>query len=231
MYQNVSNIERLASLTVGAGALAVGARQRQTFLQLPLILLGSALMYRGMTGTCSVYKSLGLSSAKTEGILPTGPVRVERAETINRPVEEVFAYWRHLENLPRFMDHLLEVSESSPYQSHWVARSPLGGTLEWDAEIVEEIANEKIVWKSLPGSDIRHGGMVAFKSAPLGRGTEVLVRLQYEAPAGKLGSLVARLLGESPVTTVRDDLRRFKSLLETGEISTIEGQPVGGGRG
>lgn len=228
MYQNLSNMERLASLAVGAGSLAAGARQRDFWLQLPLIALGSALLTRGLTGNCQVYQSLGLSTIKSEGLVPTGPVRVERSITINRPVDEVYAYWRHLENLPLFMKHLVEVRETSRYQSSWKARSPLGGVLEWEAEIVEERQNERLVWKSLPGSDLVNGGYVSFTSAPLGMGTELFIKLQYEAPAGKLGDLVARLLGESPATAVRDDLRRVKQLLETGEISTTVGQPVGG---
>lgn len=230
MYQNLSQIERLASLTVGAGALAAGTRQREALVQIPLLMLGGALMFRGMSGQCGLYKALNLTTAKTQGLVPTGPVLVERAVTITKPVDEVFRFWRDLENLPQFMEHLVEVRQTSPFQSHWVAKKPLGGTLEWDAEIVEEVANEKIVWKSLPGSDIKHGGFVSFKPAPLGMGTEVFVRLQYEAPGGKLGSLVARLLGEEPGGTIRDDLRRLKALLETGEISTTEGQPVGGGK-
>jgi uncharacterized membrane protein len=228
MYQNLSNIDRLASLTVGAGALAAGARHRGLWLQLPLLVVGSALMQRGLTGSCQVYKALGLSTAKTEGLIPTGPVRVERSVTINAAPAELYAYWRKLENLPLFMEHLVEVRQTSPYQSHWVARSPLGGVLEWDAEIVEEVQNERLVWKSLPGSDLQNGGFVTFKSAPLGMGTELCVRMQYEAPGGKLGALVARLLGEEPRNAMRDDLRRLKQLLETGEISTTQGQPVGG---
>lgn len=227
MEQNLSNLERLTSLTVGAGTLAAGARQKSLWLQLPLIAAGSALLSRGLTGTCHLYQSLGLSTSKTGGLVPTGPVRVETAVTIYRPLSEVYEYWRQLENLPHFMRHLVEVRQTSAYQSHWVARSPLGGVLEWDAEIVEERQNERLVWKSLPGSDIQNGGFVDFTSAPLGMGTEVRVRLQYQAPAGKLGDLVARLMGESPSRTVREDLRRVKQLLETGEISTTAGQPKG----
>lgn len=228
MYQNINDIERVASLAAGAGALLAGTRQRDLWLQLPLLVVGGALVQRGMTGSCRVYKALGLSSIKSDGLIPTGPVRVERSITINKPPAELFAYWRKLENLPLFMKHLVEVRQTSPYQSHWVARSPLGGVLEWDAEIVDEVQNERLVWKSMPGADIQNGGFVEFKSGPLGMGTQLCVRMQYEAPAGKLGALVARLLGEEPRTAMRDDLRRLKQLLETGEICTTQGQPVGG---
>lgn len=153
-------------------------------------------------------------------------VHVEEAVTVNRPVAAVFRYWRNFENLPTFMRHLESVSEREAGISHWVARGPAGSRVEWDARIINEIDNKLIGWQSLEGSMVSTAGSVNFRETP--RGTEVRVHLQYNPPAGKLGAAVAWLFGEEPNIQVREDLRRFKQLIETGEIPTTQGQPVGG---
>ena len=147
-----------------------------------------------------------------------GIIRTKRSITVRKPVEEVYAFWRNFENLPRFMRHLESVSVMDERRSHWVARAPAGKTVEWDAEIVDEHENEMISWRSLPGAGVYNAGEVRFNPAPGNRGTEVRVTLEYRPPLGKLGSKVAMLWREEPGQQVADDLRHFKQVLETGEI-------------
>src|SRR5262245_2267650 len=158
---------------------------------------------------------------------PAG-IHVEEAVTVSRPPYEVFRFWRNFENLPRFMNHLRAVSQREAGISHWVARGPAGMNVEWDARIINEIDGRLIAWQSLEGSEVSTAGSVNFRETP--RGTEVRVHLQYSPPAGKLGAAVARILGEEPTVQIHDDLRRFKQLIETGEIPTTTGQPAGGRR-
>lgn len=224
MTQNVGAIERFASATAGAAALTYGLRSRDG-AHLAMLALGGGLLYRALTGNCSCYSALGLSSAERDhSMLPTAPVHIEKVITINKPVDEMYAFWRKLENLPRFMDHLVRVEKTGELTSHWTARSPLGGVVEWDAEITEDIPNQKLVWRAQENADVKHGGFVEFKPAPRGLGTEVKVRMQYQAPGGKPAAFLAKLSGEEPAQQVASDLRRLKQLLETGEIATVEGQ-------
>ncbi len=156
-------------------------------------------------------------------------MKVDRAITIDRPRAEVYQFWRSLENLPRFMRHLESVRAVDPggQRSHWVARAPLDTRVEWDAEILTDRQDELISWHSLPDSQIDNRGSVAFRDAPGGRGTEVVVNLAYDAPAGAAGALIARLLGEEPEVQIRDDLRRLKQILEVGWVTTVDGQTSG----
>jgi uncharacterized membrane protein len=160
----------------------------------------------------------------------TGPIRVKKSITINRPPEEVYRFWRELQNLPRFMYHLEAVQKVDEKRSHWIAKGPAGRKVEWDAQIIEERPNELIVWRSLPGSDVDNSGSVRFERAPGGRGTVVGVELQYRPPVGAMGATVAKLFGEEPGQQVEEDLRRLKQVMEAGEILTTEGQPAGRAR-
>ncbi|MDP9367929.1 MAG: SRPBCC family protein [Chloroflexota bacterium] len=148
---------------------------------------------------------------------------VEKAITVNRPPEEVYALWRDFENLPRFMLHLESVEVMGDGRSHWKAKAPAGRTVEWDAEIVDDRPNELIAWRSLEGSGVQNSGSVRFNPAPGGRGTEVRVKLQYDPPAGAVGVTVAKLFGEEPNQQLREDVFRFKQVLETGEVVRSEG--------
>ncbi len=147
---------------------------------------------------------------------------VRQAITVNRPIEEVYAFWHNFENFPRFMAHVQSVSVSGT-RSRWVAKAPAGTTVEWDAEIVDDRENELISWRSLEDSDVQHSGRVRFLRAPGARGTEVRVDLAYVPPGGALGRTIAKLFGEAPEQQVRDDLRRVKQILEAGEIPISEG--------
>jgi uncharacterized membrane protein len=152
---------------------------------------------------------------------------VRQAVTVNRPPDEVYAFWRDFENLPRFMTHVESVRVTGPDTSHWTAKAPLGGTVEWDARIVDDRPNEVIAWSSLENADVENSGTVRFNEAPGGRGTEVLVEISYAAPAGTVGATIAKLFGEEPEAQTYDDLRRFKQVIETGEVVRSEGTPGG----
>lgn len=192
---------------------------------------GGALLNRGASGHSAVYQRLGVSTARGReshlGLPGVHPVEVERAVTIDRPREELYQFWRDVQNLPRVMTHLQSVTPLDNDRSHWVARSPLGGTVEWDAVITDDRPNERIAWRSADDSEIANSGSVHFTPAPGNRGTEVKVHLVYDAPAGRPGAMLAKLTGESADQQVREDLRHFKQVMEAGEIPTTEGQPRG----
>jgi uncharacterized membrane protein len=156
-----------------------------------------------------------------------GPQQAKAAITVNRPRDEVYAFWRELANLPRFMTHVEAVELREGRRSHWRAAAPGGGSVEWEAEIVDERPNELLTWASLPGADVDNSGSVRFADAPGGRGTEIHVTMTYSAPGGVLGAAVAKLFGEEPQQQVKDDLRRAKQILETGEIVRSDGAPDG----
>jgi uncharacterized membrane protein len=153
----------------------------------------------------------------------TTGVRVEEVVTINRPIEQVYEFWRNFENLPRFMRHLEEVTVLGNRRSRWRAKAPAGMTVEWEAELVQEKEHDWIAWRSLPGSQVENSGSVRFERAPGARGTELRVQLQYQPPAGSLGRAFAWLFGEEPSEQIAEDLRRFKQLMETGEIPLSDG--------
>jgi uncharacterized membrane protein len=156
-----------------------------------------------------------------------GPIRVAQSVTINRSPEELYRFWRDFRNLPRFMKHIESIRETAHNRSHWVAKAPAKMTVEWDAEITEDRPNELIAWRSLEGSDVDSVGSVRFKRAPGGRGTIVMVEMRYKPPAGVFGATVAKLFSEDPAWQIKDELRRFKQIMEAGEIITTEGQPSG----
>jgi len=154
-------------------------------------------------------------------------IAVTQTVTINSTPDELYHFWKNLENLPLFMEHLESVSEVSDRVSHWVAKAPAGTSVEWDAEIVDDQPDRSIGWRTLPDSQVTHEGMVSFEPASGGRGTIVRVEMLYVPPAGKVGVWIARMFGEEPALQVADDLRRLKQLLETGEVATTLGQPSG----
>jgi uncharacterized membrane protein len=190
---------------------------------------GAGLLYRGLTGHCHVYGTLGVNTAEKHGraasVRAGAGVKVVRAVTINRSPEDLYRAWRNFEQLHRFMTHLVSV-KTEGNRSHWVARAPAGMTIEWDAEIINDEPNRLIAWRSIEGSRVSTAGSVTFTPAAGGRGTEVRVTLKYDPPAGKLGSWLARFFGEEPSLQVRDDLSRFKQLMEAGESATTLAHPT-----
>lgn len=162
----------------------------------------------------------------------TGDVEIEREQTrksitINRPLDDVYAFWRDFGNFPRFMPHVESVEVRDGGRSHWIVKGPAGRHVEWDAEIVEEVPPTTIAWRSLPGADVPNTGHVRFEPAPGGRGTVVRVELGYDLPGGAVGDAVAKLFGVSPGKQTEMALLRVKQLLETGEVARTEGQPAG----
>jgi len=226
---NVNEWERLASVAAG-GLLAFTGLSRGNSMGLLTAALGGALMYRGLSGHCHMYGAMGLSTAEEYGhvasVAAGHGVKVLDAVTINAPAADLYRFWRNFENLPRIMRHLKSVTVTGD-RSHWVARAPLGMSVSWDAEIVNDRPNELIAWRSIEGSMVDTAGSVHFRPAPGNRGTEVHINLKYDPPGGQVGSTLAWLFGEEPTLQIREDLLRLKQLMEAGEIATIEGQPSG----
>lgn len=196
---------RWALLGSGASLAVVGATRKSWG--------GAAL---AGAGGLLIYSGLRSSTAPED-------VEIARAVTINKAPNELFTFWRNLENLPRFMEHLESVEQRDGV-SHWVVRGPLKKKVEWDATISHEAPNEMIRWHSLPGGSLDHSGWVQFKPAPGNRGTVMRVYLRYSPPRG---TALSTILGKNPEQVLREELRHFKQMMETGEIPTTEGQPAG----
>jgi len=231
---NLADVERWASAIGGAALAAYGVKQLKdrSPAGAALAAAGGALIYRGATGHCHVYAAAGINTAgdrddTREALAGSRGVNVEEVVTINGDSDALFTFWRRFDLLPSFMSHLVSVTEIDERRSHWVAKAPAGRTVQWDAEIINEIPGELIGWRTLDGADVVSAGSVRFRPATGLRGTEVRVRLQYEPPAGKMGAAIAWLFGHDPAATIREDLRRFKQLMEAGEAATTEGQPRG----
>ena len=229
--RNLSEFERWASIAAGAGLTIYGLShlKRNGWLHAGI---GALLLRRGVTAHCDMYEALGLNTAANAGdtraaLRGSRGVNVLESVTINRPIEDLYRFWRNLENLPQFMRHLESVEKVTDTISHWRAKAPAGTVVEWDAEIYNEVANQLIAWRSLEGADVVSAGSVNFDSAAGGRGTRVTVHLQYSPPGGKIGAAVAKLFGRDAETEIREDLRRFKQLVEAGEVPTTYGQPRG----
>ena len=204
-------------------ALPLCAAADDAPLRLAIAGLGGALAWRGATGHCMVYEALGISTNddidnERQVSVPYGRgVRVEKSVTVNASPEVLYRFWRNFENLPRFMSHLESVKVIDDQRSHWVAKGPAGSTVEWDAEIINEIPDELIGWRSVDGSEVRNAGSVHFTRGT--RGTEVKVVLRYDPPAGLIGAAIARLFGKDPAHEVQEDLRQFEQLIATGKIA------------
>lgn len=230
---NVGNIERIAS-AVGGGALVTYGLSNRSTTGLLLALLGTGLLHRGISGRCEAYQALGVNTAEGSNARSEEDVareaHIEKSITINSTPEELYSFWRQFENLPRFMENLESVTQIDDTRSHWVATGPGGQRVEWDAEIYNEKPNELIAWRSLEGADVTNAGSVRFEPQAGGRGTHVSVTMNYNPPGGTAGKLIAKLFGEEPGQLVEQNLRRFKQLMETGEIATTEGQPAGAAR-
>jgi uncharacterized membrane protein len=147
------------------------------------------------------------------------PIQVNQSIIIDRPPEELYRYWRDLENLPSFMDHLKSVRASGERRSHWTAKGPAGTTVEWDAEIVDDQPNTLIAWRSLPGAGVDNSGTVRFDRAPGDRGTIVRVQLNYTPPGGAFTAKIGKMFGAGPEAQLESSLRAFKQIMEVGEVT------------
>ena len=215
---SVGDAERWFALGAGTLLIVLGASRRSlpgTFLAAS----SAPLLYRGVTGRWPPGLAERFNGHDTKTALggPRG-VHVRESIRLEVPIAEVFRYWRQLDHLPQIMSHLAEVTETSNRRSHWVAEGPAGLRVEWDAEIINEVENELIGWRSLPDSDIMTAGSVNFDAVRGGRSTQLTVHLQYAPPAGKAGALIASLFGREPSQAIREDLRHFRQWLEAGEI-------------
>ncbi len=218
--RNVGTLECIGSIAVGSALVAYGLSRRST-AGVGVAAAGTTLFLRGATGHCPVYSRLGVhtNDADTRTALSgERGTHVRESIRLEKPLEEVYRFWRTLSNLPRFMPHLERVDDLGGGKSHWVAKGPAGSRFEWDAEIINEVENQVIGWRSLPESDVTTAGSVNFDRARGGASTQITVHLQYAPPAGRLGKLVAQILGSEPSQTIREDLRRLKWILEAGEI-------------
>jgi uncharacterized membrane protein len=225
--ENVGPRERSLSVLSGS-AFVLSAALRPSKLSIPLAAGGAYLLFRGITGKCMVYQAMEINRAGQHG---KEGIQVERSLTINRPRPEVYAFWRDFENFPMFMEHLESVhilgDKEQSTRSHWVAKGPLDVPVEWEAEIFEERRNELISWRSLAESIVENSGTVIFRDAPGGRGTEVKVVIKYKPPVGSASAAFARLFGKEPGQQIREELRRFKMILEAGEVASTIGQSSG----
>lgn len=155
------------------------------------------------------------------------PTHIEASVNVQRPAQELYSFWRNFENLPRFMRHVESVRDTGNGRSHWIAKSPVGSRIEWDAEIVDDRQGQSLSWRSLPGSQVHNTGSVLFETLPNDRGTVVRATFDFAPPGGAAGRLAAKALGPITSQQVHEDLRRFKNLMEAGEIPTTDGQPEG----
>jgi uncharacterized membrane protein len=217
---NVGELERYGSIIGGAALVATGLARR-SFPGLLLAAAGGAFIMRGMAGHCRLYDSVGVSTAVSPraGVPDRTGHKIEKTILIARPPEELFRFWRNLENLPSFMESLESVRLLDSRRSHWVVKAPAGQRLEWDAEIVNEHPGEMISWQTLPGADVQSAGTVRFTPAEDGRSTLLRVVLEFHPPGGAVGARVARFLGQDPAGRLERDLGRLKQIVEQAHAS------------
>jgi uncharacterized membrane protein len=195
-----------------------------------LTMTGTSMALRGAAGWCPVYAATGVDRSESrlgvrrrsntrEALGGSRGLNVRDRITIRRDVAAVYQFWRRLGNLPRLIDHLESVTETDETYSHWVARGPFGLRVEWDAQIINEIPNRLLAWRSLEGADIVSAGSVNFRETPLG--TEVIVSMQYSLPAGKTGAALAWFLGETPAQQLREGLERMQEEMEQQQTSEV----------
>jgi uncharacterized membrane protein len=210
---NVGQGERIASAAIGAWMLSSSLNNltRHPINSLVKLAIGGVLLYRGVSGHCPVYSSMG----KTKGVSSTPAINIRTSLIVNKPKNEVYAFWRKLENLPLFMKHLASVTEIDSKHSHWEAVIPGNiGRIKWNAEIVKEEEGYLIGWQSIPNSMINNAGKVTFHDAP-GGGTELEVVISYHPPAGEIGSGLAKALNPVFEKLIRKDVMNFKEYIET----------------
>lgn len=232
---NVTQNERTISLIGGSiltvfGAIIGLARRNPAGALVALI--GGGLIYQGTTGHSPLYRLLGTNRAvrtNTERVsVPQGQgEHVSAVVVINRPVEELYSIWKNVQNLPQIMSYLDKVEFIHDKHSRWTVKSPMGTKVSWDAEIINDVRNEVIGWRSLANAQVANAGSVRFREAPYRKGsTEVRVTLEYVAPGQKLGVAVAKWLGQNPEQQLQDDLERFKSYLENDEFKSAGPPPT-----
>jgi len=221
-HPNVGSRERWVSMLAGGGMVVCGLMQRSRWGAISL-LTGASLLYRGITGHCAAYDTLGIDTAAQDrshrGVKGGHGRKVTWAIHINRDPRDLYDHWRNLENLPKMMRHLKSVQPLGERKTRWEAYAPLGQSLSWDAEIVTDRAGEVIAWQSLPGSQVDTAGSIHFKRAADGDGTDLTISLKYDPPGGQLVAKLAHLVGQGLEQEVDEDLQVFKQMIETGEVA------------
>lgn len=209
---NVGLTERWISMAAGAALAIYGLTRESTASKVGLSLLGGYLFYRGQTGRDPLYDAFGISTNKGGG-----RVSIEKTITINRSPEEVYRFWHNFENLPRFMEHVQSVKVYDNKRSHWVATVPGGMGFEWDAEMTEDVPNERISWRSLPNAEVENEGTVEFRRVP-GGVTRLLFRASYALPGveSETASQMFRYISEKQL---EKELTQFKNLIESKEYA------------
>jgi uncharacterized membrane protein len=229
----ISSETRLLSFMGGVAAISMGVK-RGRFWGSVFAIVGAELLTFGLSGHY-LHEFLGLKRADRgksgRRILHQLGVQIRHAITINRPVEDVYDYFRNFESLPTFMNHLQSVKVFDEKRSHWTAKGPLGSSIEWDAEIITDEPNRLISWRSVNTPDIETAGSVRFVSLSKGR-TVLQVSMQYLPPGGVVGTATAKLFGEEPEKQIEDDLVRFKQLMESSaprDNLSVSSSSFGGG--
>ena len=221
-HVNVGPGERML-MAFAAGTMAAAAFRQKHWTAAALGAGGGVLLWRAVSGNCPLYGALGMNSAEADH----KGQHTERVITINKSPEELYAFWRDFENLPRIMENLESVHTVDSNRSVWRAKAPVSGAVQWEAEITEDVPNQRISWRSVGSARVPNEGTVVFQRSSTGQGTIVRVSVSYQPPAGKLGLGVAKVMGRSPGKEIEQDLRRFKAVMEAGEVPTTEGQPSG----
>jgi uncharacterized membrane protein len=197
---------------LGGGGLAIYGWRRAPAAVIATS-LGAALICRGLSGRSRLYRALGIEHPARGGRRGGLGIKIDKIIVINESPQVLYAYWRDLRNLPYVISHLESVNVLGPTRSHWVAKTRAGGSVEWDAEIINEKVNELIAWRSTPTSPIQHAGSVRF--TPTSEGTTVVeVSLQYTPPGGELGAALAKILGTDPARHIEEGLQSFKASME-----------------
>ncbi|MFZ0598801.1 MAG: SRPBCC family protein [Flavobacterium sp.] len=204
---NVSTLERILMITSGSYLLYKGLSQENK--SIAKISSGGAMLARGISGYCPVYSAVDhLKNNKPSN------VNIRTNVVINKPISEVYAFWRNLENLPKFMNHLASVKTISETKSEWTAKGPAGiGTLTWNAEIIKDQKEKLLSWQSLPDATVKNFGKVLFKAQ--GNKTEIEVTISYRAPLGLAGEGAAKLLNPYFEKVVNDDIKNLQLYLES----------------
>jgi uncharacterized membrane protein len=223
----------LLSLAAGGFLLVAGLRRGSAPGAVAAV-AGGGLIYRALQGEPVVPEKIsGLVStppAPQTGVAPHEP-EVSRAITINRPIDEVFRFWSEPANFADSMRPFIEITQTGPDTSHWTMEGPAMLSYGWDSRSTIDPVTQTIRWASLPDSDIANEGEVRFTAAPGDRGTEAHLRIRFDPPGGKVGEVLANHLHIGPNLIAMNSLRRIKSLLETGEVPTLEKNPSARGAG
>ncbi len=223
-YENVGDGERLMTALLGGGLLMLGLKGRSGVMGGVTALTGLALLNRAASGYCPAYHAMGISTRDRSDTSLLGrpkvhtdrAIKIQQSTTIQRSARDLYLYWRQVENLPNVMSHIRSVVAINEHQSHWIMETlPLTRKIEWDAEIINEVDNERIGWRTLKGAVVEHAGSVVF--AAIGEATtKVTVTLQYDPPGGSFGAALVALFGQDPAKRIGEDLARFKNVMEKG---------------